>query len=384
MKASRLFFYVQHLLGIGHQVRAKTLAAACAESGFHVDLADGGADAGDATPEKYITWHPLPVAKAADAAFSGVVDEDGNPIDEAWKTRRRDRLLALFSETRPDLLLIEGFPFARRAFRFELVPLLQAAREAGVPAAVSVRDIIQPKRPDRVPEVLDWLDRYVDLVLVHGDAGLIPFSVSFPAAGRIKPRLIHTGYVSAAMTRPTVPDRAGVVVSGGGGAVAERLFDVAAEAAIRLKGRFGPWRLLVGPNHPKAHAEKLAGMAAGGEFLVEPARADFRALLQTCAVSVSQAGYNTATDLLATATPAVLVPFEEAGQKEQRLRADRLEAAGRAVTVGGTDVSAAALVEAVEAAAALRPTIARPVAMDGAARSARELRTLLKGDGDDG
>ncbi|MEQ9490037.1 MAG: glycosyltransferase [Alphaproteobacteria bacterium] len=384
MKAPHLFFYIQHLLGIGHQVRAKTLASACADAGFHVDLADGGINTGSADPSTGIVRHPLPVAKAADAAFSGVVDVDGNPIDEAWKTRRRDRLLALFAETRPDLLLIEGFPFARRAFRFELVPLLQAARDAGVPAAVSVRDIIQPKRPDRVPEVLDWLDRYVDLVLVHGDAALIPFSVSFPAAGRITPRLVHTGYVSATTPRPATADRTGVVVSGGGGAVASGLFDAAAEAAKRLDGRYGKWRLLVGPNHPAAHADHLRRMAIAGDILVEPARADFRALLQTSAVSVSQAGYNTATDLLATATPAVLVPFEEAGQKEQRLRADRLEAAGRAVTVGGADVSAAELAGAVETAAALRPNIARPVAMDGAARSARELRMLLEGGGDDG
>lgn len=378
MKASRLFFYVQHLLGIGHQVRAQTLAAACARSGFSVDLADGGAADHDVPPVDGLTRHPLPVARSADATFSGLVNTAGEPIDQAWKDARRDHLLRLFAKARPDLLLVEGFPFARRAFRFELIPLLQAAREAGIPTAVSVRDIIQPKKPDRVPEVLDWLDRYVDLVLVHGDPALIPFSISFPAVGRITSTVVHTGYVSAELGRSPQTDRHGVVVSGGGGAVAADLFDAAVQAATRLKGQYGLWRLLVGPNHPGDHAERLRRQGTDDTYLVEPARPDFRAVLQASQVSISQSGYNTVTDLLATSTKAVLVPFEQAGQQEQRLRANRLAVTGRAVVVDEDGLTGDGLVDAVRAAAGLRLNTARPIDMSGAERSAQQLHALVQ------
>lgn len=378
MKAPRLFFYVQHLLGIGHQVRAQTLATACAQAGFSVDLADGGAGDHDTPLADGVTRHPLPVARSADAAFSGLVNKTGEPIDQAWKDARRDRLLHLFAKTRPDVLLVEGFPFARRAFRFELIPLLQAARDAGIPTAVSVRDIIQPKKPDRVPEVLEWLNRYVDLVLVHGDPALIPFSISFPAVGRITSTVVHSGYVSARLAPSRQTDRHGVVVSGGGGAVAADLFDAAVQAATRLQGQYGLWRLLIGPNHPGDHAENLRRQATDDTFLVEPARSDFRSVLQASQVSISQSGYNTVTDLLATSTQAVLVPFEQAGQQEQRLRANRLAATGRAVVVDEEGLTGEGLAEAVHAAAALRLNTARPIDMTGADRSAQELHALVQ------
>ena len=39
----RVFFHVQHLLGIGHLKRAATLANALRRAGFEVTLASGGA-----------------------------------------------------------------------------------------------------------------------------------------------------------------------------------------------------------------------------------------------------------------------------------------------------------------------------------------------------
>ena len=41
--SARVFFHVQHLLGIGHLRRAATLARALADGGFDVLLVSGGA-----------------------------------------------------------------------------------------------------------------------------------------------------------------------------------------------------------------------------------------------------------------------------------------------------------------------------------------------------
>ena len=45
----RVFFYVQHLLGIGHLRRAATLARAMAAGGFDVLLVSGGSTARQST-----------------------------------------------------------------------------------------------------------------------------------------------------------------------------------------------------------------------------------------------------------------------------------------------------------------------------------------------
>ena len=49
----RVFFYVQHLLGIGHLRRAATLARAMAAGGFDVLLVSGGAPMSAELREKF-------------------------------------------------------------------------------------------------------------------------------------------------------------------------------------------------------------------------------------------------------------------------------------------------------------------------------------------
>src|SRR5512133_2324366 len=135
----RVFFYVQHLLGIGHLKRAATLVRGLRAAGFEVTLASGGPTvAGIAVDVQ------LPPAHAADMTFSGLVDEAGQPADDAWKRRRAAALIAAWRESRADALVIELFPFGRRQMRFELLPLLEDARRvAKRPLVVcSVRDII--------------------------------------------------------------------------------------------------------------------------------------------------------------------------------------------------------------------------------------------------
>ena len=67
----------------------------------------------------------------------------------------------------------------------------------------------------------------------------------------------------------------------------------------------------------------------------DPCR-DLGAEMAASAVSVSQCGYNTAMDVLAARTPAVVVPYAAGREDEQLRRARRLEALG-AVTLLDAD-----------------------------------------------
>ena len=93
--------------------------------------------------------HQLEPLKSADLSFSRVVDRDGEPLNETLETARKEKLLDIFHEVRPQALVTELFPFGRRRFRFELLPLLEAAQAAKTPVFCSVRDSVQRRSTER-------------------------------------------------------------------------------------------------------------------------------------------------------------------------------------------------------------------------------------------
>ena len=146
----RALIHVHHLLGPGHAVRAAALGRALASAGVEVVLA-----AGNRLPPTLdtagLSVAELPPAQASDASFRTLLQGDGTPIDDAWRTERRRRLLALLQEVGPDIILTETYPFGRRMLAFELEPLLVAARERRPRplVAASVRDILVRKAGQR-------------------------------------------------------------------------------------------------------------------------------------------------------------------------------------------------------------------------------------------
>ncbi|MEQ8828456.1 MAG: glycosyltransferase [Alphaproteobacteria bacterium] len=377
--APRLLFHVQHMLGIGHRVRAERIACACAEAGFEVTLLEGGVagQVPDGEADR-LTRIQLPPARAADAAFSGVVDADtGAPIDDAWRARRAAASLDALRAARPDILLVEGFPFARRAFRFELLPLIAEAHRGGAKAAVSIRDILVA-RPDRLKtaEIAEVARQNFDRILVHGDPTFAQLADSFSAAPCLADRVVYTGIVSPPPVAPGPDGHGEVIVSAGGGATGGDLIRaaVAARPMTRLKDRV--WRILIGPNLPQEDRDFLETPPPG--ILVEPSRPDFPALLAAASLSISQAGYNTVADLAVTGCPSVLIPF--AGptglETEQPTRARLLERAGRAISVPEAQLSPERLARAVDLAADLPRRPDAPYRTDGARRSAEALLAM--------
>ena len=378
MTASVLF-YVQHLLGIGHLQRSLRIAEALTQGGLAVTLISGGAPV--ALPrDSAIRFVQLPPVRALDASFA-LIDSAGRPIDEALRQERRGALLAAFADAAPDAVVIEGYPFARRAFRFELEPLIAAVRAATPrpPLLCSLRDIVVLRDdPARHRAIVDEVRRDFAAVLVHGDPRFIALDASFPAAPEIADRLIYTGYVGPSV-RPSdaAAIAAGdeVVVSAGGGAAGLALLE-AALAARRL-GCLDAlrWRLVTGGNLPEADFVRLRA-AAPVQVAVERFRNDLPSLLRACRVSVSQAGYNTVLDILAARAHAVLVPFAAARETEQLVRAERLAALGVVEMVRESELSAASLAAAIERAAAGQPA-AVAIDTEGAARSAREIAAMI-------
>lgn len=387
MSSAPVLFYVQHLLGVGHLTRAALLSGALADAGTPTHLVSGGMPVAD-LPLGRARLSQLPPARSADTAFTGLVDEAGRPVDSAWRSRRRDALLEIFAALRPRALVVETFPFGRRQMRFELVPLLEAARALRPRPCVvaSVRDILQVKHdPVRIAETVDAVRRWFDLVLVHGDPDFVRFEETFPGYRDIAARVRYTGIIGRPPEAYVSPrDGAGcgeVVVSAGGGAVGTALLRAALGARERSRLSGAPWRLLGGPN---LDADAFAALRreAGAGITVERARPDFPGLLAGCALSVSQAGYNTVADVVRAGARAVLVPFRGPRETEQALRAARLAARGAATVVEEEDMTPEALARAVDRALDGAPASSAGLDLNGAPCSARLIRrALAPGDG---
>lgn len=375
--APRVFFYVQHLLGIGHIARASRVASALVTDGFDVTMVTGGMPV-PGFPAEGIRHIELPPIAVGDGSFSGLVDATGKPVDDVFKDNRASMLLGAYHGTRPDIVIIEAFPFGRRQVRFELMPLLSAIENSTERPLVvtSLRDILQERaKPGRDEETIKLVKKHFDAILVHGDPNFVRLEDTFPLAEQIRQRVIYTGLV--APSKPAAPqDRFDVVVSAGGGAVGATLIRAALDVASQIE-RVESWCLITGPNMPKADFDDISARAGSGVSVFR-FRKDFASLLSGARLSISQAGYNTVCDILQAKCRSLLIPFATGGETEQGARAGRLAKLGLAHVLDESAISKESMVEAINRALDLPEPGSIDLDLDGARSTAAILRRLYE------
>ena len=362
--------YVQHLLGVGHLQRSLLLAAELVRQDFTVKLVSGGRPQALTMPAG-VQLHQLPPVHSPDGSFSRLLDQDGNTIGDDLRDRRKQQLLEIFASCAPQVLITETFPFGRRMMRFEIIPLLQAARASSTCTQViaSIRDILQPKsRAGRNEEICNLVRKFYDHVLVHGDQKIVGLEESFPLADRISDKVFYSGYICT--SRRTV-SAAGdgsneVLVSAGGSATGLDILTAAIAAKPMSILKDLQWRILVSPSIDESHLDELKRLAGEG-IIIERNRSDFSELVKRARLSISQAGYNTITDILNSTTAAVVIPYAEADEIEQTMRAQKLHRLGRLVMLPQNKLSAANLASAIEQTGSQKPSL--EVNLNGALNS---------------
>ncbi len=370
--------WVQHLLGIGHVRRAVSIARALADADFNVLLVSGGMPLKGLNMGK-AKFKQLPPLQAADATFSALIDSTGRAPDGAFRAARRNRLLGLYREHRPHVLITEMYPFGRRQFASEMLPLLEVAHQSRPKPAIfcSVRDILTERRdPARSSEMARLALRWYRAVLVHSDPELVPFETTFPETARISHLIRYTGYVGTVGPGGPYGGSQEVIVSAGGGAVGAHLLQTALEARELSVLADKRWRLLAGPNLPREWFNALQRLVQDG-VIVERARDDFPALLEAAALSISQAGYNTALDVVSARVRAVLVPFAGKGETEQSVRAERMAAMGLAHIVRENTLTPETLAAGIDAAWAAKAPEENHIGVAGAGESAKIISEMI-------
>jgi predicted glycosyltransferase len=283
--------------------------------------------------------------------FRGLFSSRKNSTLEQIKAERQKSLFALFEKEKPDIFLVELYPFGRKAFRFELDPILQALNNKELPpcgVVCSLRDILVEKEDQVKHEsrAVKTLNRYFDAVLVHADPKLVKISETFDHFDEIVIPVFYTGYIA-----PKPAPEAGrkirkqlqigadellIIASAGGGNVGADLLEAVIRAFGQMEGKDRRHlKVFTGPLLAEAQFKRLSTLATGN-VTVEKFTADFLSLLAGADLSVSMGGYNTTMNILASKVPALVWPFPQ--NREQRLRAERLADLGWLGVLGNEDL----------------------------------------------
>jgi len=378
--------YCQYVWGMGHLFRSVELARAL--SGHRVVLVAGGQELALDLPG-HIEWVRLP-ALFMDEHFTTLISGVAGRSVDSLKRERQEALAGLFERTRPEIFIVELYPFGRSAFAFELEPLLMEIRRNAygpIRTVCSIRDVLVEKRDPSAYEdrVVADLNRWFDLLLIHSDERLLPLSDSFRRIDDIHIPKIYTGFVSP---RPD-PDKGQalrrelglrpgeklVVASCGGGRSGYPLMNASLTACRKLQQRLRlKLEMFAGPFMPDAEFDRLRRMAGEG-IALQRFTPRFLDYLSAADLSISLAGYNTCMNLLATGVPALVLPYRR--QREQPLRVDRLKPCLPLRTLGEEDLSPSRLVGEIEHGLTFARRTAQPaVSMDGAETTARVLARL--------
>ena len=325
-----ILHYTQHVLGIGHLFRSLAIDKALAPATVHLTT---GGPAVPLTLPANVRHHPMPALKM-DSEFKAVQTvERGADLEALWQ-EREELLLQLFHEVNPDVILVEMFPFGRKRFARELLPMLAAnrGRKKSAVTLCSLRDILVEKEDQASFEtkVLKWLNPYFDGVLVHSDPELIKLDQTFTRVQDIACPVWYTGYVAQG---PTVSDKQTarselgldrdariILVSAGSGTVGQELLVSALEASILLQETL-PHQLIMFTG-PHVEADLRSRLTALGRDHSHVSISDFTPRFPdhvlACDLSISMAGYNTTMNLLACGRTGLMYPFDQ--NQEQRMR----------------------------------------------------------------
>ena len=293
----------------------------------------------------------------------GVKKSGGTYLPQRLRITREDLSLVrsallsgALSTFAPDLFIIDRHPYGvYQELREPLAHLRRAHPAARV--VLGLREVLDtPATVQREWDALGdtgTLRRLIDEVWVYGDAAVHDLSATGEAPAALEERMRYTGYLahgrdiaeardgseaSAALAGNALDPEPFILTTAGGGSDGINLLRAAAQVRVPDGYRHV---VVTGPQLDAALFHQVA-QAAGPRTVVRRSWPGMSRHIQQAAAVVSMAGYNTVSEILASDTPALLVP-RETPRLEQFIRATALKEAGAVDLLRVTDLSAAAL-----------------------------------------
>ncbi len=334
----RVLLYGHDTYGLGHLRRNLAIAShlLADRPGLQIVLMTGSPVAGHfAIPERLTLVQLPPVVKV------GV--EEYRAHDERWDIElvRRTRSAIMVDTAlrfRPDVLLVDHAPLGMKG---ELVPVYDALRthSPSTRIVLGLRDVLDD--PDTVRQLwtsqraYEALEKVFDRVLVYGSEDLFDVVSSYELPEAVASKLTYCGYVARRRRDDTAGPRENFVLgtAGGGGDGVEALSaTLSACAALNV-----PCRIVTGPLMSGADRARLVRQASlDPQASVIEFLPDAHAAMARARAAVTMGGYNSLCELVASATPTVVVPRTHP-RREQAIRAELFAARGAVSVVAPGD-----------------------------------------------
>ena len=383
----KIIFYCQYVFGIGHLFRSLELVRAL--SNHDVALVVGGPEVEIDLPD-HVKLVRLP-ALYMDEKYTTLI-----PANPDWSVaqiqhQRKEILFALFERFRPDIFIVELFPFGRTIFGFELLPVLKAIRKGvlgAVKSVCSLRDVLVEKRdPIEYEErVLDNLNELFDFLLIHSDGEFLSLDETFSRSNEINIPVFYTGFVTKKPARGSgkkIRETLGIsteekliVASAGGGRSGYELLSSVVDACHLLRDSISvELEVFSGPFMDNNAFTQITAKSGPGINVTRFTK-HFLDYLQTADLSVSMAGYNTCMNILTTKVPALVWPFS--GDQEQGLRAERLSRLGAMTVLNDEDLRPERLAAMIRQGLAGKSQPSVSIDLNGAVNTANWLESVMK------
>lgn len=337
----KVMFYCQHILGMGHLIRSIEIVKGLIPD-FQICFINGGKVIEEFQFPTEIEVINIPAVQT-DREFNELRPVDDRFTMAELEEKRRSTLLETCDRFEPDILIIELYPFGRRRFSFELIPLVEKAKSMGTKIVSSVRDIIVTKQNQQRHEekVCRLINQYFDMLLIHGDPNFVKLDLSFSRIKALNCPVHYTGYVVQPISRPQkIVNKPLILVSVGGGRFGHDLLECVAKTATILKDKIPHQiQMFTGPFCPDEVSQKLRDIAKSQDNLTcdryTPNLLDY---MQQADLSIGMAGYNTTMNILSTGVKAMMMAFQGNNDKEQLTRLTKLDKLGRVKMIQPEDL----------------------------------------------
>jgi predicted glycosyltransferase len=337
----KVMFYCQHILGMGHLIRSVEIVRGLIPD-FQICFVNGGQVIKEFEFPREIEVINIPAVKT-DSEFTQLTPVDDSLTMSELETIRTKMLLDVCDRFQPDILIIELFPFGRRRFSFELIPLMEKAKAMGTKIVSSVRDIVVTKQDQQRHEekVCRLINKYFDMLLIHGDPNFVKLNLSFSRIDDLNCPVHYTGYVVQPVPKPQkIDNKPLILVSVGGGRFGHDLLECVAHTAPILKTKI-PHHLQVftGPFCPDNVLQKLQAITKEQDNItVNCYTSNLLNYMQQADLSIGMSGYNTTMNILSTGVKAMMMAFQGNNDKEQETRLKKLDNLGRVKMIQPEDL----------------------------------------------
>lgn len=339
---NKVMFYCQHILGMGHLIRSVEIVKGLFPD-FQICLINGGQVIPEFEFPPEIEVINIPAVKT-DSEFNELRPVDESLTMEEVEEKRKNLLLDTCDRFQPDILIIELFPFGRRRFSFELIPLVEKAKGMGTKIVSSVRDIVVTKQNQQRHEekVCRLMNKYFDLLLIHGDPNFVKLDLSFSRVDDLNCPVHYTGYVVQPVpkTPQIILDRPTILVSVGGGRFGHDLLECVARTAPILKDKIPHHiQIFTGAFSPDEVLIKLQEITKDLDNITcDRYTTNLLDYMQQADLSIGMGGYNTTMNILSTGVKAMMMAFQGNNDKEQETRLQKLDSLGRVKMIQPEDL----------------------------------------------